>query len=353
MMNKIFFIFCLPIFSLAASNVQSITDSRDGRVYKTVKIGSQVWMAENLNYAAEGSTCPKNKSSNCEKYGRLYSVNSLDGLCPQHFQVPGKEDWLRLFSGLGIKEVCESSGYEGEEEDECDYIIWKKAVKKLNAAGFNIKYAGEGYDIGESAHFVAKGFGRDNEVVFFADNGNATDDGGNGGQTGTYSIRCVEAEADVIDKILKDVTGLQTTGNAEGGSGGMGDGLAGMLSGDGDGVATKAKGSVKTPSESDIDVVSSSRSAEDIVKVVHQRTPGLRHIYNKFLKQKSGFQGSVTLKFTIAPGGEVVSISIVSSMTGYDKFDDEIKTAVSRWKFGKVKSGSTTVVIPFTFSQEK
>ena len=163
-----------------------------------------------------------------------------------------------------------------------------------------------------------------------------------------------------IDKVLKDVAGLQTTGKtvlggrrgkADDGSGGIGDGLAGMLSGDGDSNATKAK--VKTPSESDIDVVSSSRSAEDIVKVVRQRTPGLRHIYNKFLKQKSGFQGSVTLKFTIAPGGEVVSISIVSSMTGYDKFDDEIKTAVSRWKFGKVKSGSTTVVIPFTFSQEK
>ena len=174
-----------------------------------------------------------------------------------------------------------------------------------------------------------------------------------------------------IDKVLKDVAGLQTTGKtvlggrrgkadggfnegyAEGGSGGIGDGLAGLLGGGGGGIATKAKGSIKTPSERDIDMGAGggSRSAADIMKVVRQRTPGLRHIYNKFLKKKPGFQGKVTLKFTIAPGGEVISISIASSTTGYGEFDGEVKNAVSRWKFSKVKSGNTTVTIPFTFSE--
>jgi TonB family protein len=94
-----------------------------------------------------------------------------------------------------------------------------------------------------------------------------------------------------------------------------------------------------------------SRSAADIMKVVRQRTPGLRHIYNKMLKKKPGFQGKVTLKFTIAPGGEIISISIASSTTGFGEFDSEIKNAVSRWTFSKVKSGNTTVTIPFTFSE--
>ena len=174
-----------------------------------------------------------------------------------------------------------------------------------------------------------------------------------------------------IDKVLKDVAGLQTTGKtvlggrrgkadggfnegyAEGGSGGIGDGLAGLLGGGGGGIATKAKGSIKTPSMRDIDMGAGggSRSAADIMKVVRQRTPGLRHIYNKCLKKKPGFQGKVTLKFTIAPGGEIISISIASSTTGYGEFDGEVKTAVSRWKFSKVKSGNTTVTIPFTFSE--
>ena len=174
-----------------------------------------------------------------------------------------------------------------------------------------------------------------------------------------------------IDKVLKDVAGLQTTGKtvlggrrgkadggfnegyAEGGSGGIGDGLAGLLGGGGGGIATKAKGSIKTPSMRDIDMGAGggSRSAADIMKVVRQRTPGLRHIYNKCLKKKPGFQGKVTLKFTIAPGGEIISISNVSSTTGYAEFDNEIKNAVSRWTFSKVKSGNTTVTIPFTFSE--
>ena len=144
-------------------------------------------------------------------------------------------------------------------------------------------------------------------------------------------------------------------GYAEGGSGGIGDGLAGLLGGGGGGIATKAKGSIKTPSERDIDMGAGggSRSAADIMKVVRQRTPGLRHIYNKFLKKKPGFQGKVTLKFTIAPGGEIISISIASSTTGYGEFDGEVKTAVSRWKFSKVKSGNINadeiaVLVEFT-----
>ena len=124
--------------------------------------------------------------------------------------------------------------------------------------------------------------------------------------------------------------------------------LAGLLGGGGGGITTKANGSIRTLTERDLDIVG-TRSTADIMKVVRQRTPGLRHIYNKFLKKKPGFNGKVTLKFTIAPGGEIISISIASSTTGYGEFDGEVKNAVSRWKFSKVKSGNTTVTIPFTF----
>ena len=140
-------------------------------------------------------------------------------------------------------------------------------------------------------------------------------------------------------------------GYAEGGNGGIGDGLIGLFGGGG--IATKAKGSIKTPSMRDIDIVAGGefRSAADIMKVVRQRTSGLRHIFNKSLKKKPGFQGKVTLKFTIASNGEIISISIVSSTTGFDEFDREIKSAVSRWTFSKVKDGNTTVTIPFDFSE--
>ena len=188
---------------------------------------------------------------------------------------------------------------------------------------------------------------------------------------GAYDLMKNQKFAKDLDKVLKDVAGLQTTGKtvlggrrgkadggfnegyAEGGAGGIGDGLAGLFGGGGGGISTKAKGNIKTPSARDIDMGAGggSRSAADIMKVVRQRTPGLRHIYNKFLKKKPGFQGKVTLKFTIAPGGEVISISIASSTTGYGEFDAAIKNAVHNWTFSKVKSGNTTVTIPFTFSE--
>ena len=175
-----------------------------------------------------------------------------------------------------------------------------------------------------------------------------------------------------IDKILKNVNGLQVTGKtqiagtrkgkldagfnegvASGGSGGIGDAMVSIIGGPAGAISTKTMGKLKPPSERDIDMGpgNSSRSASDIMKVVRQRTPGLRHIYNRFLKKKPGFQGKVTLKFTIAPGGEIVSIAVVSSTTGYAEFDAEIKGAVGRWTFSKVKSGNTTVTIPFTFSE--
>ena len=175
-----------------------------------------------------------------------------------------------------------------------------------------------------------------------------------------------------IDKVLSKVNGLQTHGTTKlggrrgpvnagfnegsfaGGSGGIGDALGGLVGGSAGPLGTKAmKGHIKAPNPNEIDMGAGggSRSASDIMKVVRQRTPGLRHIYNKHLKKNPGFQGKVTLRFTIAPGGEIINMALVSSTTGYSAFDSDIKNAVAKWTFGVIKSGNTTVTIPFTFTE--
>ena len=126
----------------------------------------------------------------------------------------------------------------------------------------------------------------------------------------------------------------------------------------GGGIATKAKGNVTTPTENDISVdVDSSNTKSLILKVVRQRTPGLRHIYNKYLKirendKKPSFKGTIVLKLEIGDLGAVSNVLVKSTTTDYPEFDEQIAKAVSRWKFPQAKHvGSIT--IPLTFQESK
>jgi len=80
--------------------MNSFTDPRDGKVYKTVKIGEQVWLAENLAYAAEGSGCYD------VKYGRLYHWDTAMKSCPEGWHLPSKEEWQTLFDFVGGMKIA-------------------------------------------------------------------------------------------------------------------------------------------------------------------------------------------------------------------------------------------------------
>ena len=91
-----------------------------------------------------------------------------------------------------------------------------------------------------------------------------------------------------------------------------------------------------------------------IKRVFQQRSPGLRHIYRKFVKKDSAntFQGKIVLKLTIAADGSVKESSIKKSTTGVKEFDENIRTVVSRWTFPKVKSGTIVVYVPIRFYED-
>jgi uncharacterized protein (TIGR02145 family) len=81
-------------------------DTRDGKAYKTIQIGSQTWMAENLNYETENSYCYENDPANCEKYGRLYPSAALLNACPEGYHLPTAEEFATLISNVGGKEIA-------------------------------------------------------------------------------------------------------------------------------------------------------------------------------------------------------------------------------------------------------
>jgi uncharacterized protein (TIGR02145 family) len=80
----------------------SFTDGRDGKTYRTVTIGTQTWMAENLNYqTADSSWCYGNDNSNCATYGRLYTWNRAKSACPVGWHLPSRQEWNSLVTAVG------------------------------------------------------------------------------------------------------------------------------------------------------------------------------------------------------------------------------------------------------------
>ena len=140
-----------------------LTDARDGRVYKTVKLGSQEWMAENLNYAAEGSLCYEDDEKNCEKYGRLYNweialdtsnrgcgdnfsgcrlrsdFHPREGICPDGWHVPEHAEWDTLFAYADAHGEGESAGDALQAYYRDDYL---EKTYSSDRFGFNVVPAG-------------------------------------------------------------------------------------------------------------------------------------------------------------------------------------------------------------------
>ncbi|MEK7394737.1 MAG: fibrobacter succinogenes major paralogous domain-containing protein [Fibrobacterota bacterium] len=91
----------------AAPKVGKFTDVRNGKSYKTIVIGKQTWMAENLNFPIPQSSCYESQKSNCEKFGRLYEWEAAKIACPTGWHLPTDDEWNTLETGW---ETTDSAG---------------------------------------------------------------------------------------------------------------------------------------------------------------------------------------------------------------------------------------------------
>ncbi len=153
-----------------------LCDPRDGKQYKHVTIGTQTWMAENLNYDVPNTTndvCYDNLTSNCDKYGRLYDwATAMDspsscndrgcyvdirGNCPEGWLVPSPEDWERLINYVGRNDAGTKlkarSGWNGSGNGTDDYGFSALPGGYYYNSGFqnanNNGYWWTDYDVGD------------------------------------------------------------------------------------------------------------------------------------------------------------------------------------------------------------
>lgn len=160
--------------SSSSKSLGTMTDSRDGQTYKTVKIGVQIWMAENLNYKADSSFCYHNDESNCSNYGRFYrwatamdsagtwSLNGkgcgygkacsptypVRGVCPSGWHLPSLTELITLFNVV--------EGSSTDYEDAAMFFWSSSGNDSIYAYGMNMYY-----DFGDAypdVHF--KNFGQ-------------------------------------------------------------------------------------------------------------------------------------------------------------------------------------------------
>ena len=108
---------------------QSFTDSRDGNVYNTVKIGDQEWMAQNLNFATEtGSWCLDDDPDGTQ-FGRFYNWEAAKKAVPPGWHLPSKEEFEIMLTAVGAEKLP----YWGE--------VFNKLVKGGDS-GFDVSMTG-------------------------------------------------------------------------------------------------------------------------------------------------------------------------------------------------------------------
>ncbi len=115
----------------------------------------------------------------------------------------------------------------------------------------------------------------------------------------------------------------------------------------------RARGVAKAPTYEELSVAGGVDSNRVLVlRTIRQRTPGLRHIYNKHLKRNPSFSGTIVFRLNINADGAVQKVQIDSTTTGNTVFDEEVQKAVGRWNFQNMNSGvvaklNTDVVATF------
>jgi uncharacterized protein (TIGR02145 family) len=181
------------LFAIAGCG-SNLTD-RDGNSYRTVQIGSQTWMAENLKVKTEDSWCYKDEESNCQKYGRLYKWDAAKVACPAGWHLPSRRDFDVLFVAVGSKEVAGKSlkftsgwdeyrGEYGNGDDISGFSALPAGTKDVKGG-----YYGDGKQVGFWSSTESNSYSAYYMYLYYNTDGA---DLGNNDRARGFSVRCLK-----------------------------------------------------------------------------------------------------------------------------------------------------------------
>ena len=135
--------------SAPEGTIGSLTDSRDGLTYKTIVIGKQTWMAENLNYEVENSFCPGGRSENCTKYGRIYTWPVAKKVCPSGWHLPTRAEFETLITAVGEDssgvKLKTTSGWSNDGNGTDDFSFSALPGGAKSSSGYTLNVGKEAY----------------------------------------------------------------------------------------------------------------------------------------------------------------------------------------------------------------
>lgn len=184
---------------------ESFFDARDGQEYKSVQIGSQVWMAQNLNYFMNGTYSYNNSNGNATMYGRLYDWSTAAIACPEGWHLPSDLEWRNLEIFLGMEAYTAMQlFYRGSNEggmlkDEGILYWFYPNTGATNITGFTARPGGYRTPFGEfgsinilagfwtstedaSRKGISRGLSKEKSQI-----GRSVEDKGTG-----FSVRCIK-----------------------------------------------------------------------------------------------------------------------------------------------------------------
>lgn len=142
---------------------EPLVDQRDGRVYGTTRVGSQVWMAENLDYRTDSGSVYYNNDSLSKSVnsamGRLYVWGEAIKACPDGWHLPSDDEWEELERQIGMDDVeidlDEWRGAEAWKLRQLGYAAWVEGANKATNE-FGLSIIGSGSYSGSLGRFEGK-----------------------------------------------------------------------------------------------------------------------------------------------------------------------------------------------------